>query len=165
LCHARGVLSMKRRSRRAYLSALFWLFLVLLLGWAVYPKWRDIIAPALAHTRWYDHVRASLASLRLRRSPDVSQKQWQYVVGWTLNAHANCCAIREAVDLDAREEFSKQLDQKLAGTVDMGTIDWIWDELEKISRLGSHYSERFRPTIPRNLRDAEFWSWPDLEVP
>jgi hypothetical protein len=150
---------------RLHLRNRLHLLVLALFGIASFLVWLQVIAPVRSHLRWYDRVRTSLESLKSKRPPHVSRKEWAYVVGWTLNAHANCCSIREAVDPVEREAFADELDRKVAGKVDMGTIDWIWDEFGRISRIGSHYSEQFRPTVPERLRRAEFESWAGVEVP
>ena len=43
-------------------------------------------------------------------------------------------------------------DRRLTGTVDLGTIDWIWDEYIKHSTGGRHYSQGYRPTDPDHVR-------------
>ena len=41
----------------------------------------------------------------------------------------------------------------LAGAVDLGTVDWIWDEYVEHSTCGRNYSRDHRPTDPANFPD------------
>ena len=128
--------------------------------------WRWKIEPIQHHGRLFNHARVSIENLVLHRPPGVTRAQWQYVVGWTLNAHGNCCSFYGAVDLDGLARFSRELDDRIErDSVDMGTIDWIWDQYERISRVGPEYSRRFRPTRPDRLAEATSNTFVGVNVP
>ena len=118
--------------------------------------------PIRVHSRWFKRVRADLESLQHKRPPDVERREWAYVVGWTLNAHGNCCSARDFVDPALTEGFADELERRLRGRVGIGTIDWIWDEFMRISRVKSY--DRFRPTTPEHLKEAAHFTWVGIEV-
>lgn len=120
------------------------------------------LRPFRVHQRWYGRVEADLESLAHRRPPDVSRQEWGYVVGWTLNAHANCCSHPNFVDRSQTERFADEFERKLRGRVGMETIDWVWDEFMRFSRIKSY--ERYRPTSPDRLKAAANESWAGIEV-
>ena len=116
-----------------------------------------LIKPTLDHRRWFNQVDASIESLATRRPPGVDQDQWMLAVLWTQNANANCCAMAEFLktrDRAALERFADELEHRIQGPVDLKTIDWIWDEFERISKYGKHYSDEWRPG--RGIRQPIF---------
>ncbi len=120
----------------------------------VFVTW---IKPNLDHQRWFFRVDASIKSLATRRPPGVDQEQWTQAVLWTQNANGNCCTVaeflkkRDRADLD---RFADELEHRIHGPVDLKTIDWIWDEFERISKYGKHYSDEWRPG--RGIRQPIF---------
>ncbi|MCE9560774.1 MAG: hypothetical protein K8U57_01840 [Planctomycetes bacterium] len=61
---------------------------LLLVGGLVF--WFHVVEPILRHKEFCRNVRADLKSLATKRPPNISRKQWENVVAWTLNAEANC---------------------------------------------------------------------------
>lgn len=120
------------------------------------------LRPIRDHQRWFYRVRTDLESLTHRRPPDVDRETWGYVVGWTLNAHGNCCSAPTYVDPGRTKQFAEELEQRLQGKVGMDTIDWIWDEFMRFSKIKSY--DRFRPTTPEHLKEAAGTSWLGLVV-
>ena len=105
--------------------------------------------------RWWsfcDVTRSDLETLSSQRPPDLSVEYWSFVVDWTLNAHSNCLTHQDITQQN-RDQFSQQLKQQLARPVDLRTIDWIWDEIARISPHGQRYSDNYRPTAPEHLRE------------
>jgi hypothetical protein len=51
--------------------------------------------------------------------------------------------------------FEGELKQRLSGLVTLETIDWIWDEIVRLSRNGRSYSDNYRPTRPERLKEFE----------
>jgi len=116
--------------------------------------------PIRSHNRGYERVQRALMSLKNRRPPEVSEQRWAYAVGWTLNALGNCGSY-PAVGPYAMEGLADELEGKLRGEVDMGTIDRVWDEFVRISPVGKSY-DRFRPTRHGRLEEADIgftWAW------
>lgn len=133
---------------------------------ALLMAWFDaaLLRPVREHTRWFYAVRDRIESLKDRRPPEVGRAEWGYVVGWTLNAHGNCCSFRGSVKPADMWPFAEALDRRLRGRVGMDTIDWIWDEYVRISTVGPSYSRSYRPTAPERLKDASTMTWAGLEV-
>lgn len=107
-----------------------------------------LIKPELDHQNWHCRVRDSIQSLSTRIPPGVSREQWDSAIDWTLNAHANCCGRPEFLKTLEKPEtgrFADELERRLRGPVDLKTIDWIWDEFERISKYGKKYSHEWRP--------------------
>jgi hypothetical protein len=103
------------------------------------------------HRVWYRSVEERIIRLADKRPADVSPNQWAYYLYWTWNLHCNYGAIRWLPQED-QGRFLSEFDRRLSGKVDLTTIDWIWDEYVKHSPGSIHYSDRFRPTNPENIR-------------
>lgn len=52
--------------------------------------------------------------------------------------------IPETRDRAELQRFADELEHRLRGPVDLKIIDWIWDEFERISKYGKHYSDEWR---------------------
>lgn len=92
----------------------------------------------------------------MRRPAEVPPGQWEFLVGWTLNLHANCGTFRTAIsDRDHARRFAEALVERLRQPVDVATIDWIWDEYESFTSGGRSYSEKYRPTRSPDLKHAQ----------
>jgi hypothetical protein len=128
--------------------------------------WFVFIEPIRLHSRFCQNVRTELESLAKRRPAELSKKQWQHVVGLTLNAHANCFVIQKDLPVEEMERFEAGLRSRLKGTVDLAIIDWIWDEIVRLTRNGKSYSESYRPTSPAKLAEFEASneSWIEIKV-
>ena len=132
---------------------------VIALGLGVFEA---VLGPFQDHRRWYDRVQADLESLKQKRPRDIERAQWAYVIGWTLNAHGNCGGHPNFVDSDMAELFADELENKLRGEVGMDTIDWIWDEYMRFSKVKSY--DQFRPTSPERLKESRFVTWSGIVV-
>ena len=123
--------------------------------------WLRVVEPVRRHREFDRNVQASLQSLAKKRPANVSRKQWENVVAWTLNAHGNCLAFHRSIPRDEMARFEVELKQHLAGQVSLETIDWIWDEIVRLTPGGQHYSDNWRPTLPERLKEFEegnsFW--------
>src|SRR5207253_3040178 len=67
--------------------------------------WFLALEPIREHSRWYDQVRADLYSLADKRPADVPPGQWEFMVGWTINLHANWGASHTYVDREQMWPF------------------------------------------------------------
>lgn len=92
--------------------------------------------------RHSDAVKRHLESLVNRRPHDMSPRQWESAVAWTLNLHGNSLIMFQA-DGPTISKFEQRLAERLNGDVNMETIHWIWDEYAKICPGGESY-QRFR---------------------
>jgi len=93
--------------------------------------------------------------LASKRPSEIPRAQWEYVVGWTLELHANCASDFTQISLEDKEKFARELEIRLNGEIDLATIDWIWDEYSRFARTGQTYSDKYRPTLPERLKEAE----------
>ena len=139
-----------------------WVALFVLVG-AVAAVWFLEVGPGLEHASWQQRVRRDMWSLRMKRPVEVPQDQWECLVDWTLNLHANCATVRSWVDPDAMWPFVEELEKRLDGPVTIGTIDWIWDEYARFCARGRQYVENYRPTRPPPL--APLWSAENAKLP
>ncbi len=103
------------------------------------------------HLEWYRRVEDCIIRLADKRPDAVSPNRWAFCVSWTWQLHGNYGGYYY-FDHGARAEFLAEFDRRLTGTVDLGTIDWIWDEYIKHSTGGRHYSQGYRPTDPDHVR-------------
>ena len=113
------------------------------------------LKPIHEHRRWYDRVSVDLFSLADKRPPDVPPGQWEFMVSWTINLHGNCGSSHTSVDPDQMWPFQEELERRLEGPVTVATIDWIWDEYVRITKVGRRYEERYRPTHSPDLQNAQ----------
>jgi hypothetical protein len=125
--------------------------------------WYAVLRPMHNHRRAYDRLSDSVQSLVHRRPAGVSRNEWSYVIGWTMNALGNCCSVEEFLNSDegSHERFITLPDRfegRLRGEVSLETVDWLWDELEVISKYGKRYSAQWRPTTPEHLAEADHFS-------
>jgi hypothetical protein len=105
------------------------------------------------HLEWYHGVEKRIVRIAAKRPQDVSPNQWAYYVHWTWNLHCNC-GTPDQFDWTERAKFLAEFDRRLEGRVDVGLIDWIWDEYAKHSGCGRNYSRNFRPTEPDHIRSG-----------
>lgn len=103
------------------------------------------------HLSWYRNVEDHILRLADRRPEGVSPSRWAYCLHWTWNLHTNYGGY-EYWDRSERTRFLGEFDRRLKGKVDLGTIDWIWDEYVEHTSGGRSYSQRYRPTDPENAR-------------
>jgi hypothetical protein len=126
----------------------------------VVSLWYVFLRPVQRHGQAYDRISNSVRSLAHRRPVDVSRNQWSYVIGWTMNGIGNCCSVDEYLNPNeqSRERFRTlpdRFEERLRGDVSLETVDWLWDELEIISKYGAHYSDSYRPTTTERLAEAD----------
>jgi hypothetical protein len=107
------------------------------------------------HREFCDAVKTELKSLTKKRPAHLSRKQWKNVVAWTLNAHGNCFESHVRIPPEEMAWFEAELKRRLQEPVDLDTIDWIWDEIVRLTPFGQQYSEQWRPTLPERLKEFE----------
>jgi len=132
-------------SLRTLLIVVLVLALILSVGKTV---WITVIRPKMERERYLTSCRnahSCLDRLAQKRPADVTREDWEYMVGWTYNAKANCLECYERIeDYPRFHRFIGEFEERLDREVGIETIDWIWDEIEAISSLpwGHH-----RPTV------------------
>lgn len=128
--------------------------------------WLRVIDPAERHLEFCQVTYTELKTLSRKRPLNFTREQWHHIVAWTLNGHSNILTFKREIAQAERDRFVSELRRRLAGTrVDLATIDWIWDQFERLSP-GSTYSARFRPTSPERLQQfqQEGFTWTGIEV-
>ena len=125
----------------------------------------ESIEPIRRQTRFTQSVRRDLESLFLKRPKDVTPKQWRGVVEWTLSAQVNCLRFQKSITREDMDRFERELTERVSGPVDLKTIDWIWDEIARISMHGKRYGETWRPTTPDRLAEFEKDDRPLVSTP
>lgn len=126
-----------------------------MIAWSV-SLWLFIVEPQRRHREFCQTTRAELMTLAEKRPPGVTPKQWHHVVAWTLNAHSNTLVATRQIPRFEMARFEANLRERLQAPVNLGTIDWIWDEFVRLgSSSAMSYSERFRPTTTERLREFE----------
>ncbi len=102
------------------------------------------------HSRWYREIDYRILRLAEKRPENVSPDRWAFCIHWTWQLHGNYGAY-ETFDRAERSRFLEEFDRRLNGRVDLGTIDWIWDQYVEHSTGGRRYSRNYRPTDPERL--------------
>ena len=89
--------------------------------------------------------------LRDRGPPDVGADAWEVASAWAITAYCNVCYSPEHVSHDELRRFRADLEERLRGSVDLATIDWVWDRLGRTGPHGRSYQERFEPQYRESL--------------
>jgi hypothetical protein len=105
------------------------------------------------HRRWYNAVEDRIVRLADKRPDGVTPEQWAACLHWTWQLHTNW-GPSYGFRASARDGFLAEFDRRLDGKVDLGTIDWIWDQYCLNSTGGAGYSKRYRPTTPVRMKIA-----------
>jgi hypothetical protein len=91
-----------------------------------------------------DETRGKIESLRRRCPADVPPQQWEQAVDWTSNVICQIYFSPAHGDLNSLRRLCEALDEKLAEEVDLGTLQWVWDQCELAQGHGRVYAIRFR---------------------
>lgn len=94
-----------------------------------------------------------IASLENHRPKDVSVKEWGCATFWMGIAFANVCYSPGHVTLSELKQLNDDLGTKLQGSVDMQTVDWIWQRLAATGPHGAQYSAQFEPRYQAELAE------------
>lgn len=108
--------------------------------------WFSLLRPMKQHFDWMDRVKADIVLLESKRPLEIDPERWAYMVNWTHNLHCNCAAFPKYVVEAWGERFADELERRLAGTITLADIDWIWDEYAANTTQGQRYSDEWRPT-------------------
>lgn len=119
-------------------------FVLLALACGMLAFWLLVLEPNIPDLEWSRRVEAGFRKLRSKRPADVPQGQWEFMVDWTMNLHANCGPDHWTIR-KLRWQFLDEFERRLEGPVGPATIDWIWDEYVRNARGGQLY-DKFRPT-------------------
>jgi hypothetical protein len=125
--------------------------------------WFRYLEPIQSQVRWSGRVSKDIKSLVYKRPPELSKGQWEFIVGWTINMHANCGSIPGKVEPAWRDEFAAELKRRLQGPISLADIDWIWDEYVRHTTYGQTFRiggvRRGRSSSSRPTRDALASRW------
>lgn len=109
--------------------------------------WRWGFDPVRRHAAFCRATRAEFVLLAEKLPPKITRKQWTHIVAWTLNAHANCLAFEQNIPQQDRDRFLEQLRARVRNPVELETVDWIWDELVRLTSHGEAYSDRVASNV------------------
>lgn len=92
------------------------------------------------------------------RPEGIPPAVWEHAAGWTNNACNDVCFAAGHVSLEAMQAFVEDLERKLdADPIDVETLYWIWDYLQRIEPTGVHgnsdLSHRWKPVFVEALGD------------
>lgn len=114
------------------------------------------VKPHVEHERLIRRFDVCIEQLTHKRPANLSRNQWSFMVSWTMNARWNCLPVQNYItDKPRFHRFVEELEHQIEGEVSVETVDWIWDEIEAVSVYGTMYSEKYRPTVPDHLNDAD----------
>jgi hypothetical protein len=126
---------------------------VCLLAWI---GWKGV--PMYKYGQRSQRIWHRLYALKGRRPPSVSPRLWEESVGWAITAHCNVCFSEGHASYEAMCRFEEQLDEKLEGEIDLGTIEWIGDRLSETGPHGQRYMANWR------LQWRELQEWGEQEA-
>jgi hypothetical protein len=114
-------------------------FAVLALVAAVFTWAASEIIPRSRYGHAAQRINKKICLLRERRPPDVSEKLWEDCVAWASTAHCNICFSEGHTKYEGMLRYGEDLDEKLKGEVDLDTLKWIGQRLEKTGPHGQQY--------------------------
>ena len=113
-------------------------------------RWVIAVAAIACSLAWFRHVQEPyretqklhnlIQSLASRCPPDMDKTQWNVAVDWTNNLNGNTL-VWGFNDGSAIRKHRQQIETRLQGEVDMGTIVWIWDRYAELCPAGLKYQE------------------------
>ena len=117
--------------------------------------WFRFVEPVRSHSIWSRRVRADIEMLAHKRPPKVTKGQWEFVLGWTMNLHGNCGSIWSAVEPEWQDGFAVEFERRLAGSLTLADIEWVWDQYARHTTYGQSYSDRWRPMRAEEFQNAQ----------
>lgn len=91
-------------------------------------------------------IGAELIGALDERCPEtVPKKTWDDATGWAITAYHNVCFSETHVTFDELVRFNHDARMKLAGNVDLHSIDWVWKRLAETGPHGQRYFDKFEP--------------------
>ncbi|HBE67751.1 MAG TPA: hypothetical protein DDW52_06340 [Planctomycetaceae bacterium] len=106
-------------------------------------------APYRALNDWNRGVITRLEAAKPHPPPGATMEQWDAILGWTQTAFPNVFYTPDYIVDETRFRlFQTELTQRLDTSVDLQTVDWIWNEFRVLSKHGNYYANGFRPIEP-----------------
>lgn len=90
-------------------------------------------------------INQKLWALEARRPETISPELWDASASWASISFCNICFSESHVPYEEMLRFERELDGKLAGSIDLDFFEWIWARLATVSPHGSRYVTRFKP--------------------
>lgn len=97
------------------------------------------------------------------RPADMTPKQWESAVAWTVNLHCN--SLTFLAPADSIRQLRLEIESKLDNTdrsIDIETIHWIWDSYANLCPAGDRY-QRFRKQMTDEIESGG-GNW-GIEIP
>jgi hypothetical protein len=120
------------------------------LGFLVVPMLRHIDRQnKRAEYRRVAHSLVGMIDALTTRAPEgVSSAVWTCAVKQTMACQFNVCFASEpAPSAEELYDLREELDRKLLGTVDLKTLEWMWDRYAQMGPAGGHAVRACRPSF------------------
>jgi len=112
-----------------------------LLGFCIVPVGRH-----LEWTRLKQQMDSSIRYMQPSQPNSISPDVWECAHNWVVTAYGNICII-EGTSKPEMYRLRDDLQKKLNGRIDLGTLNWIWNRLGESGQHGKRYTERFGPSF------------------
>ena len=103
----------------------------------------------MGRNRVSERIGARLESMTRTKPSGLTPQQWQVMVDWTRNLHANSM-LPFQTSLAEITAFESRLNNRLDLGCDADAIEWIWDEYATVCDSGRQY-QRFRRHVNKAL--------------
>lgn len=103
----------------------------------------------VGRTQYSRRIETHIESMAGRCPNDLTAAQWRTMVDWTRNLHANSL-LPFQTNLREIREFETRIGDRLKGSIDAGTIEWLWDQYAEVCQGGADY-QRFRLQVNAEL--------------
>ena len=98
-----------------------------------------------SYRTWFLDTQSKLIAIAERRPESVPPGEWEYLVGWTINLHANTAGPVSSFDHSYRDRLNIVLKKDVLTDDD---IDEIWRIYSLATPTGKKYSDTFSPLRP-----------------
>lgn len=105
-----------------------------------------------------DRIEKAIEQMAQKWPQQVKRETWDEACNWLLTANANICFSPEHVPMDKVILLSEKFESKVAGPVNLGTVEWMWDEFAAASPYGAEYADWYRAVYLEYLKRDQ----PDL---
>lgn len=99
------------------------------------------------HRQWVLKVNDLLTEMRSLPPSGVDKNEWDYLVSWTINLHANTASMTgDITDTERKQKYLVELRERLSSRPSLDTIEWIWHEYTQFTWNGEAYRLKHIPT-------------------
>ena len=109
-----------------------------------------LIAPVGRQMEWRGLARemdTSIRYLKPTQPNSIASGTWDCAHGWVITAYCNICFSPEHTTTAEMYRLREDLEKKLNGKIDLGTLRWTWIRLGETGPHGKQYIERFEPAF------------------